>query len=333
MNPRLIRPTLIATILFLALVFAFVSHSGPASHAQGGQVQVTAADPMSAAQGTVNLNVKVTGKGFKNGAKAKWFVTGTTEAGGVTVNSTTFVNSTELTANITVDDAATIANFDIVVTNSDGRGGKGTELFVVTAKGGGSGNSAELALNATIEPLAGNCRICPDNAAMPIYSNGVNSAQAVFGTYGHFVFSSGTRSVRFLYSDSLGDSLTSRTLPASEEPTNVHGRTFNTSDPYTNLQDMFIGQQKSLGLGWFIAERSIGFRYGRGVLTNTSFVIVSHPDNNTWIMQPSPQYPCSGTFVQDNVARIRDAVTFHGKTTDYDYGRYVMPFKLTLTRQ
>jgi hypothetical protein len=87
-----------------------------------------------AEQGTINLNVKVTGKGFKNGAKAKWFVTGTTDPGGVTVNSTTFVNSTELTANITVADTATVANFDIAVTNADGRGGKGTELFAVTQK-------------------------------------------------------------------------------------------------------------------------------------------------------------------------------------------------------
>jgi uncharacterized delta-60 repeat protein len=89
---------------------------------------------MAAEQGTINLNVKVNGKGFKNGAKAKWFVTGTTDTGGVTVNSTTFVSSTELTANITVDDAASIATFDIQVLNSDGRGGKGSELFKVTAK-------------------------------------------------------------------------------------------------------------------------------------------------------------------------------------------------------
>jgi len=106
----------------------------PTTHAQG-QVQVSAADPMAAEQGTINLNIKVTGKGFKNGAQAKWFVTGTTNPGGVTVNSTTFVSSSEVTANITVADTATIANFDIQILNSDGRGGKGTELFAVTAKG------------------------------------------------------------------------------------------------------------------------------------------------------------------------------------------------------
>ena len=118
----------------LILGFVLLNLSGSISAVQG-QVQVTAADPMSTAQGTINLNVKVTGKGFKNGAKAKWFVTGTTDPGGVTVNSTTFVNSGELTANITVSDTAVISNFDIQVLNSDGRGGKGTELFAVTAKG------------------------------------------------------------------------------------------------------------------------------------------------------------------------------------------------------
>jgi len=127
-------PTLV--ILSVALLIVVASWLLPTSHAQG-QVQVTAADPAASEQGTINLNVKVTGKGFKNGAKAKWFVTGTTDTGGVTVNSTTFVSSSEVTANITVADAATIANFDIQVTNSDGRGGKGTELFAVTAKGQG----------------------------------------------------------------------------------------------------------------------------------------------------------------------------------------------------
>ena len=124
-------PTLIVLSIGLLLFVAIALI--PHAHAQG-QLSVSAADPMEAEVGTINLNVKVTGKGFKNGAKAKWFVTGTTDTGGVTVNSTTFVSSSEVTANITVADTAAIATFDIQVTNSDGRGGKGTELFKVTAK-------------------------------------------------------------------------------------------------------------------------------------------------------------------------------------------------------
>src|SRR5215470_20159001 len=95
------------------------------------QVSVTSATPNNAAQGTVNLDVIVSGNGFKKGAKAHWFLTGTTNPGGVTVNSTTFNNSGQLTANITVATDALIGNFDIQVVNTDGRTGKGTELFAV----------------------------------------------------------------------------------------------------------------------------------------------------------------------------------------------------------
>ena len=121
------------TPIYWSIVFWILLLAGAAGNTQAQQVQVTAADPSSTAQGTINLNVKVTGKGFKNGANAKWFVTGTTDPGGVTVNSTAFVNSGELTANITVADTALIGNFDVAVTNPDGRGGKGTELFAVTS--------------------------------------------------------------------------------------------------------------------------------------------------------------------------------------------------------
>jgi uncharacterized delta-60 repeat protein len=130
------KPSRRLPTILLILCTGFLLHTLNGTRAvQAQQVQVNAADPASTEQGTINLNVKVTGKGFKNGAQAKWFVTGTTNPGGVTVNSTTFVSSTEVTANITVSDTAVIANFDIQVLNSDGRGGKGTELFAVTAKG------------------------------------------------------------------------------------------------------------------------------------------------------------------------------------------------------
>jgi hypothetical protein len=135
-----------AILILFALGFVFLNLSGSISAVQA-QVQVTAADPMSAAQGTVNLNVKVTGKGFKKGAAAKFLVSGTTDTGGVQVNSTTFVNSGELTANVDVADTAVIANFDIAVTNADGRGGKGTELFAVTSNGSSRSTSC------TVQPL------------------------------------------------------------------------------------------------------------------------------------------------------------------------------------
>ena len=119
-----------STLLFLSVLVLCVEIMPAVS-----QIQVTSANPAAAPQGTTNLNVTISGSGFKKGAAAQWFVTGTTNPGGVTVNSTAFNGSTQLTANITVASDAVISGFDIVVTNTDGRTGKGTDRFAVTAKG------------------------------------------------------------------------------------------------------------------------------------------------------------------------------------------------------
>ena len=110
-------------------LFVFATKSAKA------QIQVNSATPGAAPQGTINLDVTISGNGFKKGATAQWFVTGTTNPGGVTVNSATFKGSTQLTANITVASDAVISGFDIVVKNTDGRTGKGTDKFAVTVKG------------------------------------------------------------------------------------------------------------------------------------------------------------------------------------------------------
>jgi hypothetical protein len=99
------------------------------------QIQVDSATPGAAPQGTVNLNVTISGKGFKSGAKVQWFVTGTTNPGGVTVNSVKVQGATALTANINVALDAILGGYDIVVTNTDGRTGKGTDRFAVSLKG------------------------------------------------------------------------------------------------------------------------------------------------------------------------------------------------------
>ena len=140
-----------AAMLFsLLLVVLLSSMVCPQTAAQ---ITVISANPNSAAQGTVNLNVTVNGKGFKNGAKAQWFVTGTTNPGGVTVNSTAFNNSSQLTANITVAVDAATGNFDIQVTNADGRTGKGTELFAVQS----SGNSKASCTSVPVNPVPNAC--------------------------------------------------------------------------------------------------------------------------------------------------------------------------------
>jgi hypothetical protein len=118
----------------VAFCLCLLGWSGSHSALLAQNVQVTSATPPAAAQGTVNLNVVIGGNGFKKGAQAQWFVSGTTNPGGVLVNSTAFNSSSKLTANITVADTADIASFDVMVYSS-GRTGKGTGLFQVTQKG------------------------------------------------------------------------------------------------------------------------------------------------------------------------------------------------------
>src|ERR1700746_2341850 len=86
----------------LTILLALMPTAAPA------QVAVSSASPNNAPQGTSGLNVADNGTGFEKGAKATWLVTGTTDTGGVTVNSTTFLNSDQLVANITVAGNATV---------------------------------------------------------------------------------------------------------------------------------------------------------------------------------------------------------------------------------
>jgi probable HAF family extracellular repeat protein len=79
------------------------------------------------------LDVHVFGSGFDVGTRAQWALNGAPSAK-VMTNSTQFVSSTELVANITIAKDATVSSYDVMVTTSSGKGGIGTECFVITAK-------------------------------------------------------------------------------------------------------------------------------------------------------------------------------------------------------
>lgn len=101
------------------------------------QVAVTSADPASAPQGTISLDVTVNGNGFDSTASVQFLITGTTNPGGITVKKVAVRGSKKLIATIDVADTATVTNFDIQVALSNGRKGKGTSLFAVLAKTNG----------------------------------------------------------------------------------------------------------------------------------------------------------------------------------------------------
>ena len=91
---------------------------------------VAAASPGAATRDTT-LDVRILGSGFARGMVAQWAIDSVV-TGKVVVNSTRFVSSTELVANITVTSDAPLTEYDIVVTSTKGgKPGIGTEVFEV----------------------------------------------------------------------------------------------------------------------------------------------------------------------------------------------------------
>src|ERR1700741_151735 len=88
--------SVLVPVILVGIFALMAGFAGPAHN------PVKSRHPSAAPQGTTTLNGIIAGNGFKKGATAKWFVTGTTNPGGVTVNSTSFQSTTQLTANITV---------------------------------------------------------------------------------------------------------------------------------------------------------------------------------------------------------------------------------------
>ena len=109
---------------------------------------VTATTPSSGMRNTT-LSVTVSGSGFDAGSRAVWALHGdsTFAATKIKTNSTSFVSSSQLTANITVASDAPIESFDVLVVTSGGKKGIGIELFAVLFEaidlGAGDGSSAE----------------------------------------------------------------------------------------------------------------------------------------------------------------------------------------------
>jgi len=97
---------------------------------------VTAADPDMAEQETYDLVVKITGNNFGVDSQVDFFVAGTTDPGGIHVKHVKRKNPKTLEATIDVAPGAAVELFDIQV-RTNGRTGKGTELFRVLAKTNG----------------------------------------------------------------------------------------------------------------------------------------------------------------------------------------------------
>lgn len=97
-------------------------------------MSVSSATPDSATQDTT-LDVVINGSGFVAGTVATWALAGVQDPAQVRTNSTRYVSSRQLVANITISASATAAKWDIAVTASGKKGGIGTETFTVKLRG------------------------------------------------------------------------------------------------------------------------------------------------------------------------------------------------------
>jgi hypothetical protein len=90
---------------------------------------VTQVSPSSRGQGSSNQTVTITGSRFESGAGLAVSFSGT----GITVNSASFVSTTEVTANVTIASNATTGARNVTVTNPDLSGATGSSAFTVNA--------------------------------------------------------------------------------------------------------------------------------------------------------------------------------------------------------
>jgi probable HAF family extracellular repeat protein len=124
-------------------------------------LSVTATSPSQATLDTT-LDVKVSGSGFDSGSQAQWLLSGNSDPR-VRTNSTHFVSSTSLVANITIAKDAIPSSYDVAVTTTTGKKGIGTELFTVLAmqemsSPAGSSNAWSAAANGdVVGARAGGC--------------------------------------------------------------------------------------------------------------------------------------------------------------------------------
>ena len=161
-----------------------------------------------------------------------------------------------------------------------------------------------------------------------IYIHGDQGVTASFLSTGVLSFKTGNRTATMFHSNVItadGDPLSGSTTGSA------YFLTFVKTGQW--LQTMAEGSSRCEGLVGSMAisadyNRYVGYRAGHGTLTDLGYMLVTHPDADTWIMNSDSDGVC-GSF--DNIARINDSKT-KGKANTIFHGTYYMPLRLILTR-
>jgi hypothetical protein len=161
--------------------------------AQAQSIKVTGADPAEAEQGaglSEPFEVMITGEGFDRQTRAKFLVAGSRkDTGGITVTGNRYENPGLIVATIEVAVDAYVGSFDIELSSSRGRRGKGNTLFSVKLKESGNTNpydGEDIALDCRIvNSLQDDQGIAVDNNVLhdgdDLYREGVDKVSCRIG--------------------------------------------------------------------------------------------------------------------------------------------------------
>lgn len=293
-------------------------------------IEVNAADPDSAEQGTVNLDVVISGDGFGSGAVVRFLLTGTGQEGGVNVKSTKVRGPRKLVANVDVEPDATVSDFDIEV-QVNGRVGKGTELFAVLEATNGGQNVA------TCDSLrdAPADRVMSD--ARGQYCDGDGQLVAIIGAQygGHRLDTE--KSGREVFLD-YATCANSGSTPCSGPPFAMTEFVFTIDtelDPEgVNLLGMLPGESRQVGVLFGYKEgnkKEVRLSFGR--LTG-SVVCAEGPGDKVTVTRGVAPDENSWTFESFAGQRACLSQFQRGKNSDPTaLGYYEMPFRLEVRAQ
>ena len=157
---------------------------------QAQEVQVDFADPSSAEQGTIDLDVEISGDGFDKSSVVEFFPTGTSDPGGIKVKKVKVRGSKKIIATIDVDSEAAVGNFDIEISLSSGRRGRGTTLFSVKKKPTDKLTTELIVFTGDLQGWAHVAGCCPNAGPNPRYTMVLPSG--LYDSTGYEMFPPGT---------------------------------------------------------------------------------------------------------------------------------------------
>lgn len=226
-------------------------------------VTVTSTNP-SAAPTDTTLDVQVIGSGFDNGSIASFLLNGVLDPR-VRVNSTRFVKSTRVVANLTIAVDAVTGLYDVAVATRSGPKGIGTELFTIKGR--------LIALSPTTVSFSSTQGVNPDPQKVNVSNAGIGKVSGLAVgtiTYGSAqptgwlaaslsATSAPTTLTLTATSGSLATGTYTATVPVTSSVANNSPQTvsvtFSANLPAFSAVDMGVGGIDSCGLtpanGWY----------------------------------------------------------------------------------